>query len=465
MECILVAFSRNFGIGKNNKIPWSIPEDLYNFKRTTDGHTVVMGRKTFESIGVPLKNRFNLVHTSNPDNFEHVEGFHDNISFVKNLTGSVSLMRENVNNIIFYIGGNSVYKFGFENKVPYIYATIIEKDFECDTFFPYEYLKDYDIIKISNKQYSEKEKCFFHFVMYKRKCESNTISNEKVYLSLLEKVLREGEERTDRTKVGTRAIFGEQMKFDISRTVPFLTTKQLAWKTVTKELLWFLKGDTNSKNLEKNGVNIWKGNTSREFLDNRGLTDYIEGDMGPLYSHALRAFGSDYKGCEHNHIGEGYDQLNELVKGLKEEPMSRRHVLTTYNPGVVDKCVLMPCHGIAIQFHCHMDDGLSCHVYCRSSDCFLGLPFNIASYSILTYIIAKKVGRVPKHLIVSTGDTHIYKNHVDQVNEQLTRHILPSPILHISDRIKDVPFEDITMNDIELHGYIYQPAIKAAMAV
>jgi thymidylate synthase len=463
MECIIVAFGRNFGIGKNNKIPWSIPEDLYNFKRVTDGHTVVMGRKTFESIGIPLKNRFNLVQTSDPSKYEHVEGVHDNISFVRNLSGSISLMRENMNNVIYYIGGNSVYNAAFENKVPYIYATIIEKDFESDTYFPYKHLKDYELIKTSNKQYSEKEQCFFHFALYKRR--SETTSNEEAYLNILEKILNEGEERSDRTKIGTYAIFGEQMKFDISRTVPFLTTKQLAWKTVAKELLWFLKGDTDSKNLEKNGVHIWRGNTSREFLDNRGLTDYREGDMGPLYSHALRAFGSEYKGCDHNHIGEGYDQLNELVKGLKEDPMSRRHVLTTYNPAVVDKCVLMPCHGIAIQFHCHIDNGLSCHVYCRSSDCFLGLPFNIASYTILTYIIAKKVGRIPKNLIVSTGDTHIYKNHVDQVKEQLSRPVLPSPILHINDRVADIPFEEITMNDIDLYGYIYQPAIKAPMAV
>ena len=472
MECIVVAFCKNFGIGKNNKIPWHIPEDLYHFKCLTNGNTVVMGRNTYDSIGLPLSNRFNLVYTSTPDKYKHIEASNDNIKFVKDISKSVGMLRtmsmNKLNSTIYYIGGDSIYKYAI-NTARYIYATVIEKDYECDTFFPHEYLENYTLVDTSQKYYSEKEECFYYFAIYEMRSHTDPKHNEHQYLDLMRKILKEGEDRVDRTSVGTYSLFGGQLDFDVSQSVPFLTTKQLAWKTVLKELLWFMRGDTNSKNLESQGVNIWKGNTSREFLDNRGLTTYEEGDMGPLYSHALRHYGAKYEGCSIDYSGKGYDQLTQLVDGLIKDPMSRRHVITTFNPAVVDECVLMPCHGIAIQFYCSGESNLtgdiSCHVYCRSSDTFLGLPFNIASYTMLLYIIAKKVRRNPKRLVVSLGDVHIYKNHIEQVQKQLSRCILPQPKLFIKDSVITKQFHEIELNDIELKGYICHSSIRAPMAV
>ena len=467
MECIVVAFCKNFGIGKNNKIPWHIPEDLYNFKCLTNGNTVVMGRNTYESIGSPLSNRFNIVYTSTPEKYKHIETSSNNIKFVSDISKSVGLLRSlsinSLNSTIYYIGGDAIYKYA-SKSARYIYATVIDKEYDCDTFFPHECLQNYDLVDTTKKFYSEKEECFYYFAIYELK-HNNSIHGEPQYLDLMRKILKEGEERIDRTNVGTYSLFGGQLDFDVSTTVPFLTTKQLAWKTVLKELIWFLKGDTNSKNLESQGVNIWKGNTSREFLDNRGLTDYVEGDMGPLYSHSMRHYGAEYSGCNTDYTGKGYDQLTELVKGLIEDPMSRRHVITMFNPAVVDKCVLMPCHGIAIQFYCSGTSELSCHVYCRSSDTFLGLPFNIASYTMLLYIIAKKVNRSPKRLVISLGDVHIYKNHIEQVKKQLSRCILPQPKLIIKDTVINKRFDEIEINDFDLKGYICHGSIRAPMAV
>jgi len=472
MEAISVAFCKNFGFGFKNKLPWHIREDMKRFKEITDSHIVVMGSNTFTSINCrPLSNRFNIVCSKTPERFKEEEFANSNLLILSDIENTFPHITNTTNtsniydNKVFYIGGNSVYNYAM-GRATLIYATIIYKEYECDVFFPVEKLNMYKIISTSEKKFSEEENCYFQFVVYKLKTEVENTLEENQYINLLSNIMKNGELKDDRTGVGTFSIFGHQMKFDISTSVPILTTKQVAWKTVIKELLWFLRGDTDSKTLEKEGVNIWKGNTSKEFLEKRGLGYYKEGDTGPLYSHALRYFGSCYKGCLANYKGKGYDQISKLIKQLNEDPNSRRHVITTFNPSIVDECVLMPCHGIAIQFYVSKNGkGLSCHVYCRSSDCFLGLPFNIASYSILTYIIAKKVNKIPDALIISTGDTHIYKNHVKQVEEQISRCCLPFPTLSVSDSVKNKDFEHIGIDDFELNGYIHHPTIKADMAI
>lgn len=278
-------------------------------------------------------------------------------------------------------------------------------------------------------------------------------------------ILLNGDDRPDRTGTGTRAVFGRHMTFDLSRgTVPFLTTKRLAWKSVLRELLWMLRGETDSKILEAQGVNIWRGNTSREFLDARGLEDYPEGETGPLYGAAFRRFRDG-----------AVDQFETVIEGLKNDPYSRRHLMTTFDPSVVDRCVLMPCHGIAIQFYITPDPRepaterqkqmLSCAVYCRSSDVFLGLPFNIASYAMLTHIVAARIGASPHNLVVSTGDTHVYLNHMEQVARQLERYPMPSPVFRVLCG-PDVRVEDMDVDrDFEVVAYLHHPAIEAPMAV
>ena len=450
----VVAFThKTFGIGKQGSIPWNIPEDLKHFRKLTKGSIVIMGGNTFKSIGSrPLSERYNIVITKNSSG-----PMYHNLSYLND----TSKLNYDIDKTTtqYIIGGESLYAWGM-GKVESIFATIIEKEFDCDTFFPMT--DEYEIENFSERFYSDTEQCYYRYVTY---IKSNSPSREKPYLDLLKDIMETGVERPDRTGVGTKAVFARQMRFSLDNgLVPVLTTKQLAWKTVLKELLWFLRGDCNSKNLEKEGVKIWKGNTSREFLDSRGLKNYKEGDMGPLYSHSLRHYGAKYYGCEADYTGKGYDQISELIKGLKEDPYSRRHVITTFNPAVVDECVLMPCHGIAIQFYVEDDIKLSCHVYCRSSDVFLGLSFNIASYAFLTHIIAQRVGMYAKELVISTGDTHIYKNHYEQVLEQMSRHCLPSPVFKIHSE-PEKPFEYLTVNDFELVAYLHHPPIVAPMAL
>jgi len=293
--------------------------------------------------------------------------------------------------------------------------------------------------------------------------------DENKYLNLLQKILDNGEERNDRTGTGTLSLFAEQIKFDISESVPLLTTKKMGWKTIIEELLWFLRGDTNANHLKEKGVNIWDGNTSRAFLDSRGLTQYPEGDIGAGYGFQWRHFGAEYKTCNDNYTNTGFDQISYILNELETNPVSRRIYMSAWNPAVLDKMALPPCH-VSVQFYVNIDKSsgekyLSCHMYQRSVDMFLGFPFNIFSYTVLTYILAKKTGMKPKELIISTGDTHIYRDHIEQVKTQLTRTPLKFPSLYLSDSIKNKDFADITIDDFQLADYVFHPAIKAPMAV
>lgn len=461
MKIITAFTNKSFGIGKGNKLPWNIPEDLKRFNNITKENTVVMGRNTWLSLKQnPLTNRFNIVVTSND-----IEVDDTNLVFVnKDALDSLSTVINYGD--VYIIGGTQLYRH-FMGKVDTIMATVIEQQFDCDTFFPIEDFHKYYLMSSSPVQYSLVGNVNYRYITYKMRSD-NQPHPEFQYLDLMRRILTVGEARPDRTGVGTLAIFGSQMRFDLENSVPFITTKNLSWKMVIHELLWFLSGSSNSKDLEKNGVNIWKGNTSREFLDARGLKGYEEGDVGPLYSHSFRSFGADYKGCNADYTNKGIDQFVNILHSLKTDPYSRRHVMTMLNPMVVDECVLMPCHGIAIQYYVSGDDTdpyLSCHVYCRSSDTFLGLPFNIASYSILTHLVAKLCNMKPKELIISTGDTHIYANHVEQVRAQLTRSPLPFPKLTIRNDVLTKNINEITIDDFIVDGYISYPAIKAPMAI
>jgi len=335
-----------------------------------------------------------------------------------------------------------------------------------------DFMEYYELTGHSEVAYCEEYESAYRTYDY---CLAQEKHEEYNYISLLKTILKEGnQEREDRTHVGTCSIFGPQIEFDISRSIPVLTTKFLPWKMVLKELLWFLKGHTDAKELEAQGVPIWKGNSTREFLDQRGLGHYEVGDIGPMYGYNWRHWGHPYEGCQKDYTGTGYDQLEQLIEAIKKDPFSRRHLLTTYNPGEVGKSVLAPCHGVSTIFYVTKNKGesegagqnyLSCKVVCRSSDSFLGLPFNIASYAMLTYIIAMKCDLKPLKLIVSMGDAHIYNNHMRQVGEQLGRKPFPFPILKMSETIRDKDWKDIQVSDFDLVGYLYHPTIKAPMAV
>jgi thymidylate synthase len=304
---------------------------------------------------------------------------------------------------------------------------------------------------------------------YKRD-RSGVMHGEYVYLDELRDIMSTQQNRgirPDRTGVGTLSVFGRQLRFDISESIPFLTTKQLAWRAVLKELLWFLRGETDSKKLEADGVNIWKLNSTSEFIGKRGLP-YREGDIGSMYGWIWRHVGAEYRGCDAEYTDQGFNQLDWLVNSIRTDPFSRRHLITTFSPEYMEKGVLYPCHGIVTQMNVDEIEGvkyLSCQTYCRSQDTFLGQPFNIASYAILTYIIAKKCGMRPKELIISTGDTHIYQNHLEQVQLQLARKPFPFPKLLVHDSVYNKTWDELTMEDFDVIGYIHHPSIKANMAV
>jgi thymidylate synthase len=366
---------------------------------------------------------------------------------------------------IYIIGKPLLVEYLFSIRHPNVSVLLYDKDLKGETC-DLRFFKNYTLDSYESSTYSEEHQCKTTLLHY---IDTPKIHQEYEYLNLMQDILENGHQREDRTQVGTKSIFARQMRFDISKTIPVVTTKFLPWKMVLKELIWFLQGKTDSKLLEAQGVGIWKGNSTRDFLDQRGLSHYREGDIGPMYGYSWRHWGHPYQGCSADYTGQGYDQLTELIENLKKDPFSRRHLLTTYNPAEVKNSVLAPCHGVATMYYVEKDaEGqlhLSCHVVCRSSDTFLGLSFNIASYAMMTQIIAKKCSMKPKELILSTGDTHIYLNHLTQVQEQLSREPLPFPILEISDSVCDKSFEDITLNDFNLIGYMYYPAIKAPMAV
>lgn len=293
-------------------------------------------------------------------------------------------------------------------------------------------------------------------------------AEEKNYLAFLQNILDNGSVRSDRTGVGTVGLFGTNLRFSLrDNTIPVLTTKKVFWKGVVEELLFFIRGETDSKKLEAKGVNIWKGNTSREFLDKRGLSDYKEGQMGPMYGYQWRKFGTpvmEYDGPCHRDSHEPIDQLQNAFNLIKNDPDSRRILVTAYNPQALALSVLEPCH-IFLQFYVD-NGGLSLQWYQRSVDSFLGLPFNIASYALLCHLMAEATGLKAKELIFSGGDTHVYSNHIEPVKVQLAREPFAFPKLKIGKNLNSLQdIEKLELSDLTLEDYQSHPAIKAEMAV
>jgi thymidylate synthase len=282
---------------------------------------------------------------------------------------------------------------------------------------------------------------------------------EQKYLDTIKKILHLGEERTDRTNTGTISCFGESIRFDISNSIPLMTSKKVSFKNIVEELLWFCKGQTDSKILSEKGVNIWKGNSSRKFLDSRGLHDNKEGECGPIYGHQWRRFGQ-----RPGENGTGVDQLKYVEELLNTDPYSRRIVISAWNPYDSDKMALLPCH-TSVQWYVTNSTHLNCLFTMRSSDFALASCYNIVSYSILTYILAKRHNMKPGEIIYNAGDCHIYKNHLKAVNEQFKRKFRPFPCLEMSEDIKTKNWEDMDYSDFTLVGYFPNGAIKMDMAV
>jgi thymidylate synthase len=285
---------------------------------------------------------------------------------------------------------------------------------------------------------------------------------ESQYINLIKHILENGISKDDRTGIGTLSIFGYNMKFNLRESFPLLTTKKVYWKGVVEELLWFISGSTDSNKLKEKGVKIWEGNSSREFLDRRGLTHYDQGDIGAGYGFQWRHFGAKYTNMYDSYEGQGIDQLKDVIYKIKNTPDDRRIIMSAWNPADIDKMALPPCH-IFVQFWVDTNKKeLHSQMYQRSCDVGLGVPFNIASYALLTCIIAKLCDLTPGDFHYCMGDTHIYKNHIDAMKLQITRDPYDFPKINIKD-ITDI--DNIKFDDIELINYKYYENIKMNMAV
>ncbi|CAL8073106.1 unnamed protein product [Orchesella dallaii] len=298
----------------------------------------------------------------------------------------------------------------------------------------------------------------------KKGVEESVNKDEEQYLSLIKRILDEGQVRDDRTGTGTISVFGTQMRFDLRNDVfPLLTTKRVFWKGIVEELLWFVKGCTNANELKAKGVHIWDGNSSREFLDKMGFKDRDEGDLGPVYGFQWRHFGAEYKTMKDDYAGQGVDQLQQVIDMIKNDPYSRRIIMTAWNPSDLPQMALPPCHCLAQFYVDPVKNELSCQLYQRSADIGLGVPFNIASYALLTRMLAHVTGRLPGDFVHTLGDAHVYSNHVDALKIQIDRKPRAFPTLKIKREVTNI--EDFNADDFDVQGYSPYGKIEMKMAV
>ena len=478
---LIVAVCKKNGIGKEGNIPWYVKEDLKYFKDVTSfinhqpgKNVVIMGRKTWESIPdkyKPLSNRINII-LSKTMNESQIENYNDTYIF-SSLDLAINNTIRNANKTIYVIGGESIYTEAINrNDCDHLYITEIYKEYECDTFFPKIDSNNYLLKKVSSFRYDKSEDVYFRNLIYISNRLNNTLkeliyinSEEQQYLNLLDKILNNGVKNIDRTGVGTLSVFGEQLRYNLRETFPLLTTKRMFIRGIFEELLLYISGKTDNKIMQDKNIHIWDGNTSREFLDNRGLNEYNEGDMGETYGFNFRHYGAEYKGCQHDYSGQGFDQLKNVIDLIKNAPSSRRMLINLFNPATQHKAALPACL-CQYQFYVNSQEKtLNLQIYIRSSDFFLANNWNACTGAFLVHLICNLngVGLTPGDLTVVTGDTHIYLNHIDGVKENLERIPKPPPMIKIKNKYDNI--EDFTYDDIEIIGYSPYPSIKVDMAI
>jgi dihydrofolate reductase / thymidylate synthase len=510
------------GIGKDGKLPWHIPEDMEHFKyiTTPDNPTnysiVIMGRKTWDSIPEkfkPLENRYNII-LSNDENYKTYQTekynsyinsykttntktgikfttwdklFNDEYMQIENELYQLTLNNPDyIPSIIkkafnyYIIGGETLYKKAIESNYNLIiHATEIytqaSNSIVCDTFFP----------KIENKvintvsPFYKSIKMHNNSTIWYRFITSSRITNsicykpppfyttENDYLNLMNNILETGQFNNDRTGVGTLSIFGSMLKYDLRDTFPISTTKRIFFRAIFEELMLYLSGKTDNSILQDKGIHVWDGNTSREFLDKRGLTNYPTGDMGQTYGFNMRHYGGTYTDCKTEYPpGYGYDQLANVINLIKNDPYSRRIIIDLWDPASIDKAALPSCL-CKYQFNVNVEKKeLNLAIYLRSSDYFLANNWNTCTGALFVHMLCNLDGidLVPGELTVFIADAHIYKSHIEQVKQNLERSPYPYPKLIIQgEKKKDIL--EYKFEDVELIGYKAHPNIKAEMAV
>ncbi|EFN56442.1 hypothetical protein CHLNCDRAFT_30873 [Chlorella variabilis] len=497
---IVVAATKQWGIGKGGSLPWSLPGDMKYFReltsRTADPakqNVVIMGRKTWESIPAkfrPLAGRINVVLTrgavagdenaSAPGNAtaalaeaSKAEGVHISSSLDSALEMLSGPEFDSRVESVFVIGGGQVYKECMESPLlSAIHLTLVEGEAaeaaNCDTFMPPVDESRFRLWSASAPRSVGGTR--YSFLCYTRAGQEGlpalppTVASrheEHQYLEMIEDVMANGVFRGDRTGTGTYSKFGATMRFNLRHSFPLLTTKRVFWRGVAEELLWFVSGCTNARVLMDKGIHIWDGNGSREYLDSIGLSHREEMDLGPVYGFQWRHFGAEYTDMHADYGGKGVDQLAELIHKIKTNPNDRRLVLSAWNPAALTDMALPPCH-MFCQFYV-ADGELSCQMYQRSCDLGLGVPFNIASYSLLTCMVAQVCGLRPGDFVHVLGDAHVYANHVGPLRDQLKNAPRHFPRLLINPAKTDI--DSFVFDDFQLEGYQPHKAIKMQMAV
>ena len=484
-------------IGIDNNLLFTIPADMKYFKKITSyeyiknhKNIVIMGYNTWKSIPEryrPLDNRINIVISTN--HYDEFKGFDNSEMFLvfksfDECYKYLKLQEENCKMLgeKFIIGGGQLYNYIHNNYlyvINIIYETIVNYTINKKNHFHYTNIiedelypelnfniEKYDNFKLLNKKYCDQDlvlvKCNnekLHGVIYNIYQNDKYINNdEKQYIDLMKKILHSNNVKDTRNSK-VISLFGEKMIFDLRKGFPLLTTKRVPFKTILRELLWFIRGSTSNKELNDVNVHIWDANSSEEFLRKQGL-NYEEGELGPVYGFQWRKFGAQYNDKKINYLQEeGVDQLQNVIDMIKNDPTSRRIILSAWNPVDIPKMALPPCH-VMVQFSVDKEY-IDAQLYQRSGDMFLGVPFNIASYSLLLHIIGSITGYTPRYLHHIIGDAHIYINHIDAISEQIHRAPLSFPILRLNKKIDNI--DNIDENNFVLEGYNYHPSIKAEM--
>ena len=438
MFSIVVAIATDGGIGLNGKIPWKCPEDLANFKKITTNGVVIMGRKTYESIGRALPDRINIVVTKSKEyeGNKQVIVMHDLWDVVKYCAVTYS------DKPIFVIGGAEIYEWFWKNQlINTIHITHTFEIAKCDTHFKWP-RKNTQLVSCEKIAINSQPPGLY--IKYEVHHVKN--SEEQQVLELMRAILKYGNEKIDRTLVGTKSLFGKQLRFSLrNNTFPLLTTRKMFLRGIFAELMLFIRGQTDNQILEDQKISIWRGNTTREFLDARGLNHLPVGDMGASYGFLFRHFGAQYKTCKDSYSNCGIDQLKNVIDTIKTNPNDRRMIISLWDPTNLNNCPLPPCL-YNYQFYVHNGE-LSCMMTQRSSDFMVAGGWNIATGSLLTYLIATVCDLIPAELIWNIGDIHIYNNLIPQTKEQINRtpNQFPKIFVNKKENIEDFEFSDVTI--------------------